>query len=384
MTHQIDVTRGSTIGDVSAQWFSRPDDQKYLDLSSLRADVARFRDESSAFTVTPREIVARAEGNALTFDVAGRIVEPTNFGFGQMARVISAPAQYLRRLPAPLAAQCVNEGLQQAEEKPISTYIRQNGSTTLRAVTSTSYGRIFDVDVVDAVMGIAGNGTGDERWKVPGCIDWSSKHGISYNPNVTITKENTTLYASDRDVFLFLVDDLNPIEVGKLNNGEPDLMFRGFYVWNSEVGSRTFGIATMYLRGVCQNRNLWGVEGFQKVVLKHKRLAPQRFIEQAGPALLQYANADTSRLVAGVSAAKRLRLALDDDERIDTLTGMGFGLKVSKEIIETGEMEEGTRPETVWDFAQAISAYARLQTYADARVEIEQIAGKLLDKVAVA
>ena len=25
-----------------------------------------------------------------------------------------------------------------------------------------------------------------------------------------------------RDVFIFLVDDLNPIEIGKLPNGEPD------------------------------------------------------------------------------------------------------------------------------------------------------------------
>ena len=47
---------------------------------------------------------------------------------------------------------------------------------------------------------IAGNGTGDTRWKVPGVLDWST--GI-YNPRVDISKDTTTLYASDRDVFLF-------------------------------------------------------------------------------------------------------------------------------------------------------------------------------------
>ena len=40
--------------------------------------------------------------------------------------------------------------------------------------------------------------------------------------------DTTTLYASDRDVFLFLVDDTHPIEAGRLPNGEPDLYFRGF------------------------------------------------------------------------------------------------------------------------------------------------------------
>ncbi len=67
--------------------------------------------------------------------------------------------------------------------------------------------------MVSAVQRIAGNGTGDTRWKVPGVLDWST--GI-YNPNVDITRNTTTLYASDRDVFLFLVDDLNPIEAGRL------------------------------------------------------------------------------------------------------------------------------------------------------------------------
>jgi hypothetical protein len=57
---------------------------------------------------------------------------------------------------------------------------------------------------------------------------WST--GV-YNPHVDITQDTTTLYASDRDVFLFLVDDLNPIEAGRLPDGSPDLYFRGFYCW---------------------------------------------------------------------------------------------------------------------------------------------------------
>jgi hypothetical protein len=61
-------------------------------------------------------------------------------------------------------------------------------------------------------MQIAGNGTGDTRWKVPGVLDWSS---MTHNPFVDVTKDTTTLYASDRDVFLFLVDDTNPIEAGR-------------------------------------------------------------------------------------------------------------------------------------------------------------------------
>src|SRR4030095_3070116 len=53
-----------------------------------------------------------------------------------------------------------------------------------------------------------------------------------YNARVYISQNTTTLYASDRDVFLFLVDDLNPIEAGRLPDGSADLYFRGFFCWN--------------------------------------------------------------------------------------------------------------------------------------------------------
>jgi hypothetical protein len=46
--------------------------------------------------------------------------------------------------------------------------------TELRAVTGPDYGRIYDHELVFAVQRIAGNGTGDTRWKVPGVLDWST------------------------------------------------------------------------------------------------------------------------------------------------------------------------------------------------------------------
>ena len=55
----------------------------------------------------------------------------------------------------------------------------------------------------------------DTRWKVPGVLDWST---VTHNPFVDVNKDTTTLYGSDRDVFLFLVDDTNPIEAGRLSD----------------------------------------------------------------------------------------------------------------------------------------------------------------------
>ena len=163
---------------------------------------------------------------------------------------------------------------------------------------------------MEAIRLLAGNGTGDSRWKIPGVLDWSNG---TYNPNVDITKDTTTLYASDRDVFVFLVDDLNPIEAGRLKNGDPDLYFRGFYAWNSEVGAKTLGIASFYLRAVCQNRNLWGVEDFEELTIRHSKYAASRFAHEAAPALTRFANSSALPFVNGIKAAREKIVARTDD-----------------------------------------------------------------------
>ena len=152
-------------------------------------------------------------------------IAPTHWSFGQLAGLVGAPAAYLRQLPAPLAGINLQYGLTSHRAEQVKTLEIDDGRIELRAVTGPDYGRIFDHELVAAVQRIAGNGTGDTRWKVPGVLDWST--GV-YNPRMHVTRDTTTLYASDRDVFLFLVDDLNPIEAGRLPDGSPDLFFRGF------------------------------------------------------------------------------------------------------------------------------------------------------------
>ncbi len=214
-------------------------------------------------------------------------VAPTHWSFGQLAALVGAPAAYLRQLPAPLAGINLQYGLTTHRAEQVKTLETDDGRVELRAVTGPDYGRIYDHELVEAVQRIAGDGVGDTRWKVPGVLDWST--GV-YNPRVDVTRDTTTLYASDRDVFLFLVDDLNPIEAGRLPDGSPDLYFRGFYCWNSEVGAKTLGMASFYLRAVCQNRNLWGVEDFEEITIRHSKYAASRFATEAAPALTRFAN----------------------------------------------------------------------------------------------
>jgi len=385
---RVDISRGERVGRVSSEWFSRPDDERYLSLTDLHDAVRRRADSAQARTVESRAVrveATRDNAERLALIVPGRDepIATTHWSFGQLCSLVGAPSSYLRQLPAPLAAINLQHGLlsHRAElVKTLETNLETNdGRVELRAVTGPDYGRIWDHELVAAVMKIAGNGTGGTKWKVPGVLDWNT---MTHDPFVDVTKDTTTLYASDRDVFLFLVDDTHPIEAGRLPDGSPDLYFRGFYCWNSEVGSKTLGIASFYLRAVCMNRNLWGVENFEEITIRHSKFAAQRFAHEATPALTRFADSSPSPFIAGIKAARQRIVARNDEDRDSFLRKRGFSKSETTKIIETVLREEGRPPESVFDFVQGISALARGKPHQDVRLELEGKAKRLLERAA--
>ncbi|MBX4870203.1 DUF932 domain-containing protein [Rhizobium bangladeshense] len=378
---KVDISRGERIGRVSSEWFSRPDDERFLSLTELYQTVRSRADGAQARTVESAAIRVEATRNnaerlKLVVPGARQPIAPTHWSYGQLCSLVGAPATYMRQLPAPLAAINLQHGLLNHRAELVKTLELDDGRVELRAVTGPEYGRIWDHELVSAIMKIAGNGTGDTIWKVPGLLDWAS---MTHNPFVDISKDTTTLYASDRDVFVFLVDDTHPIQAGRLRNGEPDLFFRGFYAWNSEVGSKTLGIASFYLRAVCANRNIWGSENFEEITIRHSKFAGDRFAHEAAPALTSFANSSPASFVTGIKAARERIVARDDEDRQTFLRRRGFSKSETGKIIETVLSEEGRPPESIFDFVQGITALARDKTNQDTRLELEGKAKKLLE-----
>ena len=389
--YKVDPHAGSHDSTVSTQWMSRPADERFLSLTALHDSKKKFWDESfqtrsktEDIEIIAPEITCPADMHRLMVGVKVstplvtevRDIAPTHYAFGQLCRLAKSPADFMRELPSPLVCDVVGWRMKHAREiEEIKLY---GGVEQLYAATGPDYGRIPDYEVVEAVRQIAGDGLGSHRWKVPGVVNWSTHF---YDPEAAVTKESTTLYASDRDVFMFLVDDRNPIEVGKLKSGEPDLMFRGFYLQNSEMGSRSLKLAAFYLRAVCMNRNLWGVENFEDLTIRHTRLAPDRWLQQALPALNSYANGSEKKLLAGVTMAKGMRVAADSESAMAFLANRKFSTARARAILEVGEKEEGEPPRSAWAMAQAITAHARSLINTDDRLGEEMVAKAILDTV---
>src|ERR1700722_9020781 len=192
---RVDVSRGERIGRVSSEWFSRPDDERYLSLTDLYDAVRRRADRAQARTVESRAIrveASRDNAERLALLVPGRDepIAPTHWSFAQLCSLVGAPSSYMRQLPAPLAGINLQHGLLSHRAELVKTLEADDGRVELRAVTGPDYGRIWDHELVGAVMRIAGDGVGDTRWKVPGVLDWST---MTHDPFAAVTKETTTL-----------------------------------------------------------------------------------------------------------------------------------------------------------------------------------------------
>lgn len=354
--------------EASRQWATRPDDQRFTSLADLKASVMQRKRESWTATPQTADLRVQAHDGSLVVDVYDpshgnrRQLEPTNWSFGQLSQYAGAPASYLRKLPAELAAINLQWGLERSPMRDDALVLAQsNGSNHLRAMTSTSYGRIWDHQVVEAVERVNVDG----RWQIP-----AASYATS-NP-----KRATTLYASDRDVFLFLVDPEHPVEVG----GET--MFRGFYTWNSEVGSAVFGLTTFLYRYVCDNRIIWGASDVQELRIRHTGGAPERFAYEGAKYLRRYAEESTAGLVEGVKAAKAKEIELKKDQTMESwLQSRGFTKAQATASVQTANAEEG-QARTVWDIVNGVTAYARSVSHTDERVQLEAKAGKLMDLVA--
>jgi hypothetical protein len=101
---RVDVSRGERVGRVSSEWFSRPDDERYLSLTDLHDAVRRRAECAQARTVESRAVkveAARDNAERLALLVPGRDepVAPTHWSFGQLCGLVGAPSSYLRQLP---------------------------------------------------------------------------------------------------------------------------------------------------------------------------------------------------------------------------------------------------------------------------------------------
>jgi len=353
---------------VSNQWRSRPEDQRFTSLPAMQDAAAAYRLNSAEKVVSSAHIRAIPAGREVELvGERGNHCSLTHWSFGQLAASIKAPADYLRSgLPAEIAADCVNYGLKfglgSARDFGLLLH-RDNNNLSLDAWTGPRYGRIWNDEVITALMDRFGDGVSG-RWRVPG----------EFGHDVVVDRDNTTLYASDRDMFVFLADEKNRVTIPNRRNGEAGSLARGFYLWNSQVGAKTIGFGAFLFDFVCCNRILWGVEEFAQISIRHTFSAPDRWLDEIVPVLTEFANGSVRTIGDTIAAAQEKKLRGD----LNQFLAERFGKKFGERMQLAHQLEENRPIETVWDVVTAATAVARSIPNQDKRVLVEEIAGNLL------
>ncbi len=205
--------------------------------------------------------------------------------------------------------------------------------------------------------------TGD--WRVPG------EFGKRLD---RVTKDNTTLYASDRDMWCFLADEDRRIEVPNRRAGKSGSLARGFYISNSEVGASRLVLGMFLFDYVCCNRIIWGAEQHHEIKIRHTSGAPHRWLEEVQPILTQYAQSSPAGVSDTIAAAQQAKIKGD----VETFLATRFGKGTAGKIIASHMIEEAHPIATIWDAVTGATAFARTIEHADLRVKVERTAGDLL------
>lgn len=381
----------------SEQWASRPADERYWTLEEMHAAAEGFKQSAGTKTVVTHTMRAEYDSTARNMVVVGpggHSATLTNYGFGQLAGRIGAPAGYLRELPGELAAQNLNYGLQDKSDEDRSTILfHQNGSLVARCFTSEVYSRIWNADVTARLLPLS-----DQGWRVPPArpvngsqpgarpateadVLRSGEGGGGLSVNVGDMIAPAGLYLSDHDMFAFLVN-----EERRIDDGSEGGLSRGFFISNSEVGAAALKITSFLYRHVCGNHICWDVSQVKSARIIHRGRrgsADWKFRNELRHAVAAMNNRAASEDEAIINAARNRKLGDSREEVIATLFRRQvlpkMTLEAAYDAAETqcAETRAGS-PRNVWGFVQGITRVSQETTYADRRAEIDAAAGKVL------
>jgi hypothetical protein len=176
-----------------------------------------------------------------------------HWSFGQLATKVGAPANYLRTLPVDLAAENLRSNLNKHQAVDASLYVKRENGALLRAITSPSYSRIFNHEVIKKVQDLPGTWTTPPAWACGEdtkgariATEADCRGSTLVKPGDWITPAG--LYLGSSDMFIFQIDPDT-----RISDGSSEGLSRGFFVRNSEVGAATFHLSTFLFRHICGN-----------------------------------------------------------------------------------------------------------------------------------
>jgi len=367
---------GTILLQAMNQWSSRPADQRFNSLEELQAKVDRSQQlaiqipkiQLGSLRVEAQATTPGAAPNSLV--LVGKKNVPaamTHWAFGQLCSDLGIPAHYLRRLPPTMAAQNVNHWLAKPEFQTVEAkmLLESNGHHLVRSLTSNDYGRIWNAQLVRALRLLVQR---NPKWQpAPAACDGSRG-----------------LYASEEDMFTFLVDNTRKI-FEKQEGG----LGRFFMMSNSEVGKSSLWLMMGYYEWICGNHRIIGAQDIVEIRLRHTKNTQAAITDKMGEMMQRCIDGDARKDEELIERAHLIELGRNKTELVEAVWSMAKRPPVltrnlisdSFDLAEREETRYGA-PTTLWGFTGGMTQLARDLPNASKRFEIDRAAGKLLQLVA--
>ena len=386
--------------EAHSQWAQRPDDERFETLGAMQLATKEHADSARVSTVDVGQLRADViDGDVRLIGKTETPAKLTHYSFGQLSRYAGAPAAYLRELPATLAAQNLNHGLKaRVQTDKAQLLLHKNGSLVARAITSDSYDRVWNYEVIDAL----GKRLTPAGWQVPPArparkdqkgtrvateadiLPNQGDFGLRVKVGDPIAPAG--LYASDHDMFAFLVNTRDQINDGA------KLLSRGVFIQNSEVGDCSLRLKTFTLDHVCGNHIVWGASNVTEVSVRHVKGELSHRGRTLGKAFAKWSLLSRQLPSAGeletqIKAAKAKEIGATKEEVLDALFSFARarGLQaLSRSALEAGyDVAERTprygSPRSVWGVVNGLTEYSQTTPFADERTTLDVQAGRIME-----
>jgi hypothetical protein len=361
----------TTIDTAQREYYNRPADERFDNLQALVQHARQEKQLSAEVSYNWRDLRWQATGTER--ETAGLMLQSpktaatlTHWSFGQAARMLQSPAAFMRDgLNPQLAADVLNYRITQQPhgEAPTLLVRRPNGSPEpkIRAVTSDSYGRVWDADLYGAILDRFGH-----KWTNP--PTWDGKPA--------------GVYASDRDSFVLQCEGGSIVTDPSLASGSSDgTMYRALMIRNSEVGACSVTIEAVLYRYVCGNHMLWGAIVDRSYRRRHiGKNAVRDTMQEINRIAYAWTNRSASQDEQIIRQLIDLELAHTREAVIDELQAIGFTKQDATAAYDRAEATEKASPRSYWGIAQGITRVSQDQPYQDQRYELDQLAAKVLSR----
>lgn len=330
----------------SQELFRRTPDECFESLDTMLAHCRNQQEASMERWHPPADFAATVDAGCLSLKLGtdGASLMMNDWSFGQLCKLAGVAKETVNRLSPGTARQVLCETLP-GGNKPLQLFTQ---GQFLRSLHGSSYTRLYNADLVESLRAF-------EDFRPP-------EKGFN---------GATGLYAGEQDLFCFLIDPVGWIEI------EGEAFAPGFFVWNSEVGRRSFGIQTFWFQAVCQNHIVWDAVEVVEYTRKHTASVADSLKEMCSliEGLVRKRDERKDAFANVIARAMQTKLGDDADEVVKQLASHGISRGQARQALEFAERRGRF---TLFAIVDGLTRLAGEIRNAGERLDADQKAGALL------